>query len=703
MQLTTCRLQFTISETDADYSAPSGDQIQGYLMKRQKQTETAPTTANRNGRPGKIRIRVRNSLLFLAALLLLIIGASITFDIMRLRPYTPSENVPEFYIPRSTHIMLSQLTGDGSYNSELVPYIAEVLNSRYESGDFELLSLLRIFYSHGGTLSGTDRSTLRKAILGYKYWMEDPGTDNLYFWSESRQILFAVAEYLAGNLFPDMIFTNAQLTGREHMVRSRKRITTWLRQRWEYGFSAGNSAESYADILAALGCLMDFTPESELLSASRIITDLIIHDIAIGSAAGNFSGAAGSAPATSRISPQHTSLQPLVDSLLKPADTFYSEPGLFQNFMLCRNYDIPKVLGEIARSGEPGIYLSNQGINLRELAREGAEQPAAIMQQFGMQAYTQPAVINKTVSYLSSHELFHNRAFYGLRYLDFTLLKLLGLLPAVSRIGNPDADRSLLHPATIYTYRGNGYTLSSLQRYAPGERGDRQMIWQADFGEGAVVFANSTFEQNDTDLTVPSPYWDVSDLLPDTVQHDQVVMSMYQNRDQFLFLGDKRLPTTHLYLPEKHFDEVIVSSRSIFARKNSSFIAVISRNPLTYRQDSDGSRFDLIQQGADCCWIIETSDAHAETFTGFMQRIGNNRVIYEDAGLTYTSGGAAYVLAHNGAFTVDGESVELPSLRYQSPYAAVNRFPESMEFSTADNSLYVNFSELQRTTTGPVY
>ncbi len=42
-----------------------------------------------------------------------------------------------------------------------------------------------------------------------KYWPDEPGADAMTYWTESHYLLFSAAGYLAGQLYPEMVFTNS--------------------------------------------------------------------------------------------------------------------------------------------------------------------------------------------------------------------------------------------------------------------------------------------------------------------------------------------------------------------------------------------------------------------------------------------------------------------------------------------------------------
>ena len=102
-------------------------------------------------------------------------------------------------------------------------------------------------------------------MLGFKYWPDEPGIDSMCTWTENHHILFASAAYLAGQLFPDAIFTNSGHAGAEKMAQNRPRISRSLDLRFRTGFSEWLSHVYYDEDLTALLSLVDFCADAEIL------------------------------------------------------------------------------------------------------------------------------------------------------------------------------------------------------------------------------------------------------------------------------------------------------------------------------------------------------------------------------------------------------------------------------------------------------
>jgi endonuclease/exonuclease/phosphatase family metal-dependent hydrolase len=177
-------------------------------------------------------------------------------------------------------------------------------------------------------------AAMRDSFTSFKYWFDDPfrcdefsgdtkkfresralnghedmghGQDMTY-WSENHRILFATAEYLAGQFWRDEQFISMRayrkegpggplrkgdMTGREHMAHARKRVLRWLDERLRIGFSEWNSPGYYVyDIIPVLN-LADFAVDPEIRTRAAMVMDLLAFDLALNSSTGAMAGSAG--------------------------------------------------------------------------------------------------------------------------------------------------------------------------------------------------------------------------------------------------------------------------------------------------------------------------------------------------------------------------------------------------------------------------
>ncbi len=108
----------------------------------------------------------------------------------------------------------------------------DFVNSRQDCADFAVTGLLRLYYKHAdsGKLRPGQKEAIRRALLGFQYWWDEPNPDlsAMELWTENHQILIFSAEYLAGQLFLEEIFTNNGQSSRQRMESARQRIARWI-------------------------------------------------------------------------------------------------------------------------------------------------------------------------------------------------------------------------------------------------------------------------------------------------------------------------------------------------------------------------------------------------------------------------------------------------------------------------------------------
>ena len=120
--------------------------------------------------------------------------------------------------------------GETTYNEEAIYEALDILIDRFGSADFRLNGLLRLLYLDRtrACLPDSLRAAIEDAVLGFKFWLDEPGPDNLQWWSENHQILYHAAEIMAGQLFPDRVFSNSGMTGADHVAHAEPMAERWL-------------------------------------------------------------------------------------------------------------------------------------------------------------------------------------------------------------------------------------------------------------------------------------------------------------------------------------------------------------------------------------------------------------------------------------------------------------------------------------------
>lgn len=141
----------------------------------------------------------------------------------------------------------------------------EFIAGRQDCSDFSLQGLLRLMYweREQQRLSSHLNAMMKDTVLGFKYWVDEPGDTVMFMASENHRLLFHVAEWMAGQLFPTEEFTNTGQRGLFHAARGRAYIAEWLRQRGRFGFDEWHSNAYFPVVLAPLANVFDFAIAEE--------------------------------------------------------------------------------------------------------------------------------------------------------------------------------------------------------------------------------------------------------------------------------------------------------------------------------------------------------------------------------------------------------------------------------------------------------
>jgi hypothetical protein len=131
---------------------------------------------------------------------------------------------------------------------------------RNDCADFVIQGVLRLMAWERARqhLSPEINALMKDTILGFKYWVDEPGDTVMYMGSENHRLLFHVAEWLAGLLYPTEIFTNSGQNGLFHTQKAYVYITEWLRQRGRFGYDEWHSNSYLPVCIAPLMNVYDF-------------------------------------------------------------------------------------------------------------------------------------------------------------------------------------------------------------------------------------------------------------------------------------------------------------------------------------------------------------------------------------------------------------------------------------------------------------
>jgi hypothetical protein len=179
--------------------------------------------------------------------------------------------------------LLAKTGRDLKIAESIVRDTLQVINSRYDCSDFYLNQLFRFWldFHDTGLFEESLWEECKQAILNYRYWFDEPGDDVMWFFSENHALLFHTCEYLAGQLFPNEIFTNANILGSVHVDRAKRRLKKWFKKFNDEGLAEWNSSAYIPINVMGFLQVYDLADDLNLKNAARIALDTTFRLMAI--------------------------------------------------------------------------------------------------------------------------------------------------------------------------------------------------------------------------------------------------------------------------------------------------------------------------------------------------------------------------------------------------------------------------------------
>jgi hypothetical protein len=571
----------------------------------------------------------------------------------------------------------------------------EYVQTEYDCSDFRLVNLVRILYEYGDRIPEDYMEKIENVLFNFRYWWDDPGENSMCYWSENHQILFAAAEYLVGQMYPDQRFPVSGLTGRQHQEKARIRAYDWLEMRWNYGFIEYYSNVYYKEDIGPLVNLIDFAEDQALVKKCQIILDLLFYDVAAQSLDTLFVSVSGRAYQNNRTG--------VIDGDFGGVTNYFwgngkeIEPGIMYGLMVTKNYQLPPVLKAIATDDRTVIIRQSNGLDLDELKQEGyyGTDNRSMMMQWGMEAFTNPIIIRNSIKHIRNTNMFSNDFVSDFRSMNFFLLRWLHLEPTVSRILNPQYNGVAIQKGNTYTYKTEDYSMYTVQSHQPGDYADQQHVFGMNVGSHFAIFHNHPAREKESKASSPN-YWTGYGHFPHSVQDKNVNLSIYNIPRKKGIMEAALLDYTRAFFPTALFDTAWIDGKYAFGKKDDTYCAIIASDTLTFR---DEKKDDLILKGKHTFWITEAGSASEDgSFSAFIHRIKENTVHFngKKLELTYISQGKTYDLTFGKDFILDGEEVNTQYSRYDAPYAHAEKKDSNLTFEHDGKSLYLDFENLVR-------
>jgi hypothetical protein len=583
--------------------------------------------------------------------------------------------------------------GKPAVDTEIIDLVTFV-NARYDCADFRVLSLLKAVLEYRKLISETTLEAIENALLGFKYWMDEPGVDGMCYWSENHQIIFHTAEYLAGYLFPDKVFTNSFMTGVAHHEKAQPKILRWLGQRFQYGFIEWHSNTYYEEDIAALAMLIDYAPEADIRIQAAMVLDLFLLDMAMHQFDGHFVATSGRCYEMQKKDPNKADVNDILKCAFGILDHAFDYSRLSTLFLLSKHYVTPPVIKKIALATGTFVIKESMGMDVSEARKKifPWDYDHLGMYLWQMEAFTHPDSIDMTMAIFNEWKLENNTFLKDLKMINRPILIRLGLLPRLVKLLNPATMGVAIQRANTLTYRTPHYLLSSVQRYHPGEFGDQQHLWQATLPKGVNVFSthpgSPMFEDPARNFS-PS-YWVGNGINPDIVQERNVLLIIYDLTPRKGFLEKKRQKFVHFYFPKDQMDQVEYRDQAIYCRKENTYLAILSNRIGETSQD------EIIYRGKRLAFAVILGDKDNDgDFERFIHQHPISQFHVRGRKVAY-SGEHEMTLAYRKTYRLDRKRTSTDYQRYDTPFVQSDREPSHIEIRYADETLIHNFTRFER-------
>ncbi|SOC82184.1 hypothetical protein SAMN05421890_0574 [Ensifer adhaerens] len=194
------------------------------------------------------------------------------------------------------NVMALARLASGRYGAKTDAMIAATLPTIvdcHDCADFALVPLLWCRTAYGQHIDPDVVAQIDRAILSYRYWMDEPGNDVQWYFSENHALLFHTACYLAGALHPKERFVRSGRLGAEQSAIGLQRVRAWLDHFEKWEMAEFNSAPYFPIDLKGLTALFALAPDEDVRERARKAIVRLVTIVARSAHHGILTGAQG--------------------------------------------------------------------------------------------------------------------------------------------------------------------------------------------------------------------------------------------------------------------------------------------------------------------------------------------------------------------------------------------------------------------------
>lgn len=158
----------------------------------------------------------------------------------------------------------------------------EGVRNRKDCSDFHFIIMLYIYRVFEDRISEKLKEALEDVMVNYRYWIDEPGDDVMWFFSENHALLFHCCQYLVGSYLPEKLFTNSGRTGEEARARGEVLLHQWFDDFFREFITEWNSNAYIPVDVLGIGTLYNLTAEDNPLhTKAKKALDMIFYSLAV--------------------------------------------------------------------------------------------------------------------------------------------------------------------------------------------------------------------------------------------------------------------------------------------------------------------------------------------------------------------------------------------------------------------------------------
>jgi hypothetical protein len=152
----------------------------------------------------------------------------------------------------------------GPDTDDMIAAMLPAIEDCHDCADFILVPLLWCRTAWPERIDAELRERIDNAILNYRYWLDEPGNDVQWYFSENHALLFHTAAYLAGALLPEARFRRSGRIGKEQAAIGENRVREWLDHFEQWEMAEWNSVPYFPIDLKGLTALYALAPHHDI-------------------------------------------------------------------------------------------------------------------------------------------------------------------------------------------------------------------------------------------------------------------------------------------------------------------------------------------------------------------------------------------------------------------------------------------------------